>query len=81
MTKTGVYQICNLINNKFYIGSIARADGFDRRWYEHDCALRNNRHINSHLQNAWNKYSVMLLSLLYLKDVFQNYALDANSTI
>lgn len=53
--KTGVYQILNLKNNKFYIGSTAqRKDGQRRR--EHWSRLRRGVHYNIKLQNAWNKY-------------------------
>jgi group I intron endonuclease len=27
-----------------------------RRWQEHERNLKNNKHINQYLQNAWNKY-------------------------
>lgn len=51
---TGVYQIRNKINGKCYVGSTSR--GFDERWCEHIKELRNGRHCNRHLQNAWKKY-------------------------
>jgi group I intron endonuclease len=49
----GIYQITNIVNNKFYIGS---AVSVKNRWQRHIKALRNNEHYNSRLQNAWNKY-------------------------
>lgn len=49
----GIYKIINVINNKFYIGS---AVNFSRRKTRHFSELRTNRHSNSKLQNAWNKY-------------------------
>lgn len=48
-----VYQIKNILNNKSYIGSSAN---YSRRFNEHKSRLRNNKHANQHLQNAWNKY-------------------------
>lgn len=49
----GVYAIVNTVNGKKYIGS-----SFDvkDRLIGHKSALRHNRHQNSHLQRAWNKY-------------------------
>lgn len=49
----GIYKITNLVNNKVYIG---QAIDIDKRWYEHINDLKNNKHINKHLQRAWNKY-------------------------
>ncbi len=51
--KSCIYQILNLINGKFYIG---HSVDYDVRWWEHERRLRANRHENSHLQAAWNKY-------------------------
>jgi hypothetical protein len=51
--KCGVYKIINKIDNKFYIGS---SIDIEQRWYKHKSLLRNNKHPNKHLQNAWNKY-------------------------
>lgn len=48
-----VYKIINLVDGKFYIGS---AMNFDNRIRTHLRELRNNIHINTHLQNAYNKY-------------------------
>ena len=50
---SGIYQIKNLENGKLYIGS---AVDFKRRKRQHFFNLRHNKHKNSHLQNAWNKY-------------------------
>lgn len=52
--KGGIYQIKNIKNNKFYIGSTSGM--FISRYYSHRTKLRYNRHENDHLQNAWNKY-------------------------
>lgn len=51
--KAGVYKISNSSNGKCYIGS---SIDIDRRRLEHFSALLHNRHINQHLQNAYNKY-------------------------
>ena len=49
----GVYAITNIVNNKKYIGQ--SVDVY-LRWCNHKSALKNNRHNNEHLQNAWNTY-------------------------
>jgi group I intron endonuclease len=49
-----VYQIRNLVNDKFYIGSTHKP--LQRRIHEHLTKLRANYHNNKHLQSAWNKY-------------------------
>lgn len=48
-----IYQITNLKNNKFYIGS---TNNFKIRKRKHLWDLRNNKHVNKHLQNSYNKY-------------------------
>ena len=50
---SGIYQIENKINSKVYIGS---SNNIKRRWQKHKALLRHNKHPNSHLQAAWNKY-------------------------
>ena len=47
----GIYKI--IINNKVYIGS---SFNIQRRLIQHKSDLKNNRHDNQHLQNAYNKY-------------------------
>lgn len=51
--KSGIYVISNSINNKIYIGS---AYNLHKRKLQHFNTLRNNKHKNSKLQNAYNKY-------------------------
>lgn len=49
----GVYKIENKVNHMIYVGiSIDCA----RRKQSHICELNHNRHSNTHLQRAWNKY-------------------------
>lgn len=50
--KSGIYQILNLTNQKCYVGSSANINS---RWGDHRSNLRNNKHGNKHLQNAWAK--------------------------
>lgn len=49
----GIYKITNTVNNKIYIGRSAQ---MEVRWKCHLNNLVKNKHINPHLQNAWNKY-------------------------
>ena len=49
----GVYKIENLIDGKVYIG---KSKNIGIRWSQHKKELNNGIHINTHLQNAWNKY-------------------------
>lgn len=51
--KNVIYQITNMVNGKFYIGS---AVSFPRRVWAHKNELRKGVHHNKHLQAAWNKY-------------------------
>lgn len=54
MKKTiGIYKITNTVNNKIYIG---RSAEMEVRWKCHRSKLVNSKHVNPHLQNAWNKY-------------------------
>lgn len=50
---TGIYQILNLVNGKFYIG---KSVNIYKRWYNHQCELRKGKNKSPYLQAAWNKY-------------------------
>ena len=50
---SGVYQIKNVVNKHCYVGSSVN---IDIRWSVHKHLLKNNKHYNQYLQNAWNKY-------------------------
>lgn len=50
---SGIYCIKNIINGKMYIG---QSSDIYWRWTHHKSDLNHNRHHNSCLQNAWNKY-------------------------
>lgn len=49
----GIYKIENLINHKVYIG---KSINIKSRFNSHIKNLKNNKHINPHLQKSWNKY-------------------------
>lgn len=51
--KSGIYKILNSTTGKFYIGS---AVYIKNRWATHKCLFRKNKHNNTYMQNAWNKY-------------------------
>lgn len=51
----GIYCIKNKLNSKLYIG---KTKNLYRRKYQHFGELNNNKHKNSHLQNAVNKYGI-----------------------
>lgn len=52
-SKSGIYCILNIQNNKKYIGSSIR---ISTRWYEHKFDLKMGKHVNKHLQKSWDKY-------------------------
>ena len=49
----GVYKITNIVNHKVYIGS---STNINKRTIQHKSNLLHNRHHNTHLQRAWDKY-------------------------
>lgn len=64
MVEQGIYKILNLINGKFYIGS---SNNLIKRWRDHLYRLRNNKHMNKHLQNAYNKYGESSFAFVILE--------------
>jgi group I intron endonuclease len=52
--RTGVYIIQNIITGAVYVGSTSH--DFRIRFKTHRKQLRDGRHDNPYLQNAWNKY-------------------------
>lgn len=49
----GIYKITCVVTGKFYIGSSL---SIRIRWTSHKNTLKRNKHANSYLQHAWNKY-------------------------
>lgn len=66
LKKKGVYKILNTATGKFYIGSTITS--FKERIKDHFNKLQHNKHLNKHLQNAYNKYGedCLEVSILYL---------------
>jgi group I intron endonuclease len=60
--KAGIYLIFNVSTNKCYIGSSINLH--KRLLDKHLPSLKNNNHINEHLQSSWNKYGSK--SFIYL---------------
>lgn len=53
VSNVGIYEIKCLATNKIYIGS---SISIKKRIKDHVYSLKGNRHCNTILQNAWNKY-------------------------
>lgn len=51
--RSGIYQITNVKNGKFYIGS---AKDITIRWNHHRSDLNLNKHHSRYLQRSWNKH-------------------------
>ena len=51
--KAGIYRIKNIVTGKVYIGL---SKNIRARFSQHKSKLRYNKHVNSYLQNSWNKY-------------------------
>jgi len=54
--ETGIYEILNTANNKWYRGQVQADYGFEERWYHHKIKLNTGTHRNPHLQSSWDKY-------------------------
>jgi group I intron endonuclease len=54
--KPGIYKIQNLVSNKVYVGSSINVSV---RITAHKNSLRQNKHINTHLQHSYNKYGLL----------------------
>jgi len=59
---TGIYALYNTGNDKMYIGM---AVNINRRMIKHYSYLKNNKHINKHLQQAYNKGQEIVPIVIY----------------
>jgi len=64
----GIYQIVNITNNKFYIGSCSSKTYLYERLCHHRENLIKNRHINKHLQNSFNKYGIEQFYIIIIEE-------------
>lgn len=64
--QSGLYMILNITNGRRYVGATN-----DRviRWRHHRYKLRNGKHENQHLQNAWRTYGEESFRFVWIKDV------------
>lgn len=69
----GIYKIQCKINNKVYIGY---SSNIKKRFYLHKFKLKNNKHENSYLQNAWNKYSEDAFSFIIIEECLLNLCIE-----
>jgi group I intron endonuclease len=84
----GIYEIYCSSNNKRYVG---QAENIDERWINHIWKLRQNKHHNKHLQNAFNKYGencfifrtveLCNVELLDEREIFYIKELNAHETL
>ena len=73
----GIYKIINVVNNKFYVGS---AVNFQKRKMRHFNELRQTKHNNSKLQNAWNKYGEKSFVFVVVEEITdRSLLLDAEN--
>lgn len=68
-----IYGIYNIKSNKWYIG---QTTCWSARMSSHKTNLRANRHINKHLQRAWNKYGPSAFMFIQLDTASDVYELD-----
>lgn len=72
---SGVYCIYNIVSKKYYIGSVIssnKGNCFRRRWLNHLNKLNKQKHINSKLQNSYNKYDKNCFKFFILEIVDDN---------
>jgi group I intron endonuclease len=57
---SGIYALYNMDNKKMYVG---KSVNVYERIQDHNCALNNNKHTNSYLQNSFNKYKFIYVTI------------------
>lgn len=66
---SGIYKITCVPTGKVYIG---QSCDIYNRWNAHKLKLNKNIHVNSYLQNAWNKYGENNFDFIILKECKEN---------
>lgn len=66
----GIYEIRNIKTNKVYVG---QSKDITTRWRDHIARLKNQKHDNQYLQNAWNKYGAEAFSFTILETCEPNF--------
>lgn len=67
-----IYKIVNKYNGKIYYGS---AKNVIKRFNRHKNDLRRDKHVNTHLQRAWNKYGEDIFDFEVVEEVSDNMLL------
>ena len=67
---TGIYKITCKPNSKVYIG---QSVDIKERWKDHIRRLKNNKHDNQHLQNAFNKYGIEAFTFEVIEECERNF--------
>lgn len=62
---SGICAIVNTLNNKKYIGS---SENLRKRYRQHFNNLNKNKHANTHLQRAYNKYGASVFEFWILEE-------------
>ena len=70
---SGVYRIQNIIEDKNYIG---KSWNIEKRWKQHIATLKSNKHINSKLQSAFNKYGLDSFEFTILEETDKPELMD-----
>jgi hypothetical protein len=70
---SGIYKIVCVTTGKIYVGSTKNL--FNRR-RGHFKDLRGNRHVNRHLQSAWNKYGAESFDFVVIELILQPFLLE-----
>lgn len=65
----GIYGIRNIANNKIYIGL---SSDIYKRWKTHLNNLNKGKHINDHLQSAWNEYGENSFDFFIIEKISSN---------
>ena len=65
----GIYGIRNVANDKIYIGL---SSDIYKRWKTHRMMLNRGKHINDHLQSAWNEYGENSFDFFIIEKISSN---------